>query len=187
MFSSFEVLIPNCVQPDLANKSASGLVLFSCVCLQATWVLREFAEFLSHLAISADKVIIVGDFNIHVDKNGDPLGTAFASIIDSIGFVQNVCEPTHYRGHTLDLVLSHGISVVNLTIAPHNPILSDHFLITFNIKASNPPVSEPRHYYSRSVNPEVIPKFLNMLPESFLSTEEKADENADEAASGPID
>ncbi|KAJ8359885.1 hypothetical protein SKAU_G00164100, partial [Synaphobranchus kaupii] len=172
-FSSFEVLSMNCVQHDLAkirgNMQSSFLVSVYRPPGPYSDFLIEFAEFLSCLAISADKVVIVGDFNIHVDKPGDPLGTAFASIIDSVGFKQNVCGPTHYHSHTLDLVLSYGINVINLTIAPHNPVLSDHFLITFEIEATTTSISKPRHYYSRSLNSDVIPKFIDLLPESFLS------------------
>ena len=35
--------------------------------------LFEFADFLSSLVVNSDKVVIVGDFNIHMDSEGDPL------------------------------------------------------------------------------------------------------------------
>lgn len=40
------------------------------------------ADFLSNLEINSDKVIIVGDFNIHVDVENDGLATAFKSLLD---------------------------------------------------------------------------------------------------------
>ncbi|KAI3356198.1 hypothetical protein L3Q82_017182 [Scortum barcoo] len=39
-----------------------------------------------------EKVIIVGDFNIHVDMDSDSLSTAFISLLDSIGFSQRVLQ-----------------------------------------------------------------------------------------------
>lgn len=69
----------------------------------------EFAEFLSCLVLQSDKLIIVGDFNIHVDADNDRLSTAFLSLLDSVGFSQIVHKPTHCFNHTLDLVLSYGI------------------------------------------------------------------------------
>ena len=44
--------------------------------------LSEFSDFLSELVLSTDKVIIVDDFNIHVDVANDSLNFAFNSLID---------------------------------------------------------------------------------------------------------
>ena len=52
--------------------------------------LSEFSEFLSQLVLSTDKVIVVGDFNIHVDVENLH---GFNSISDSIGFSQ--CSQTY--------------------------------------------------------------------------------------------
>ena len=53
-------------------------------------ILPEFAEFLSNLVILYDKLVIIGDFNVHVDNNSDALGIAFSSIIEYFVFDQNV-------------------------------------------------------------------------------------------------
>ncbi len=71
--------------------------------------IKEFAAFLSELVLAADKVLIVGDFNIHVDNEKYLLGSAFIDILNSIGVKQHVSGPTHCQNHTLDLILSHGI------------------------------------------------------------------------------
>lgn len=34
---------------------------------------HDFAEFLSHLVLSYDKVVILGDFNLHYENADDPL------------------------------------------------------------------------------------------------------------------
>ena len=47
--------------------------------------LSEFSDFLSGLLISTDKVIIVGDFNIHMDVDSDSLKLAFNSLLESLG------------------------------------------------------------------------------------------------------
>ena len=57
--------------------------------------LSEYSEFLSALLLKTDKVIIVGDFNIHVDVENNSLGTTFLSQLDSFGFCQCEHEPTH--------------------------------------------------------------------------------------------
>ncbi|KAI3367040.1 hypothetical protein L3Q82_009670 [Scortum barcoo] len=59
--------------------------------------LSEFSEFLSNLVLENDKVIIVGDFNIHVDMDSDSLSTAFISLLDSIGFSQRGFVPKSFK------------------------------------------------------------------------------------------
>ncbi len=59
------------------------------------------------LVLAADKVLIVGDFNIHIDNEKDALGTAFIYNPNSIRLRQHMSGPTHCRNHTLDLILSH--------------------------------------------------------------------------------
>ncbi len=63
------------------------------------------------LLLAADKVLIIGDFNIHVDNEKDALGSSFVDILNSFGVRQHVSGPTHCQNHTLDLILSHGIDV----------------------------------------------------------------------------
>ena len=72
--------------------------------------IKEFADFLSELVLAADKVPIVGDFNIHEDNEKGALGLAFKNILNSIGVRQHVSGPTHCRNPTLDLILSHRIN-----------------------------------------------------------------------------
>ncbi len=61
--------------------------------------------------LAADTVLIVGDFNIHIDNEKYALGSAFIDILNSIGVRQHVSGPINFRNHTLDLIQSHGIDV----------------------------------------------------------------------------
>jgi len=73
----------------------------------------------------------MGDFNIHVCCLENPLAKEFLSLIDSFDLVQFVNTPTHIQGHTLDLVLSHGLTVSDLVIEDH--VFSDHKPIVFRV------------------------------------------------------
>ena len=81
-----------------------------------TAFLIEFTEFLSDLVVIADNILIFGDINIHMEKSTDSLQKAFGAIFDSMGFVQHVSGPIHCHSHTLDLVLSRGINIVDLNV-----------------------------------------------------------------------
>ena len=91
---------------------------------------KNGAEFLSQLVLSTDKVIVVGEFDIHVDVEYDSLNINFYSILDSTGFSQSVHSPTHSLNPTLDLVLTYGNESEQF---PHNPVFAHHLLITFEL------------------------------------------------------
>ncbi len=79
--------------------------------------------------LAADKVLIVGDFNSHVDNEKDALGSAFLDILNSIGVRQHVSGPTYCQNHTLDLILSHGIDVNGVEVLQQSDDISDHYLV----------------------------------------------------------
>ena len=56
--------------------------------------LSEFSDFLADLVLSSDKVVIVGDFNIHMDVDSDSLKLAFTSLLELLGISQKVNEAT---------------------------------------------------------------------------------------------
>ena len=112
-YNSFEVLVLNVKIYSKNDKSRLRFVLATVYRPPGhhTDFIKEFADFLSELVLAADKVLIVGDFNIHIDNEKDALGLAFKDIVNSIGVRQHVSGPTHRRNHTLDLIISHGIDV----------------------------------------------------------------------------
>uniref|UniRef100_A0A8C6M722 Reverse transcriptase domain-containing protein n=1 Tax=Nothobranchius furzeri TaxID=105023 RepID=A0A8C6M722_NOTFU len=78
-----------------------------------------------------DRILIVGDFNIHVCCPDMPMARGFLNLIDSFNLVQCVAGPTHERGHTLDLVLSHGFPSFNIEIC--DAVFSDHSPVLFEV------------------------------------------------------
>ncbi len=131
--------------------------------------IKEFADFLSELVLAADKVLITGDFNIHVDNEKDALGSAFIDILNSIGVRQHVSGPTHCRNHTLDLILSHGIYVNGIEILQQSGDISDHYLVLCKLaKIVN---STPCYKYGRTITSTTKDCFVNNLPDlsQFLS------------------
>ena len=52
-----------------------------------------------------EELLIVGDFNIHVDSSNNE-SKGFLDILNANGLTQHVTCPTHQKGHTLDLVIT---------------------------------------------------------------------------------
>ncbi len=84
----------------------------------------EFADFLGTIVPKHDRLLLLGDFNIHVCCDSNPLAKDFLSLVHSFDFKQVVTVPTHANGHILELVLCCGLSVNDTVVYDTN--FSDH-------------------------------------------------------------
>ena len=107
-FSLFPVYRP---EPDIATMSTFFL---------------EFSTLLEEISIIAHGILILGDFNIHIDVAQNPTS-------QRLSMVQHVSDSTHENGHTLDLLLSRpGDFIINVVVDQY---FSDHKVIKFDVKA----------------------------------------------------
>lgn len=97
--------------------------------------LADFSAFLSGIIPNFDRFLIFGDF-VCCPRN--LLAKDFISLIDSFNLVQLVKSPTHSHGHTLDLVLFRGFSVLDIEVGDCS--FSDHKPILFTVPLSSPVV-----------------------------------------------
>lgn len=103
--------------------------------------LVDFSDFLSSI-IKLDRVIIVGDFNIHVDDDTCKEASEFVNITESFNFIQHVFGHTHNKGHMLDLVFSYGVNINNVCI--EDVLISDHNCIFFDLMCDEDPLTAKR-------------------------------------------
>lgn len=75
-------------------------------------------------------IVISGNYNHHIDKQSDYLSKEFIDLLSSMDFSQHVMHPTHNRGHTPDLVISHGLSTSLSSVG--DLAISDHYCVFFN-------------------------------------------------------
>lgn len=81
------------------------------------YLINDFSDILSGIMPNYDRILIIGDFNIHICCSTKPLVKDFLSLIDSFNLIQSVMCSTHEHAHTLDLVLLCGSPVSNLEIS----------------------------------------------------------------------
>ena len=105
------------------------------------------------------KLVIAGDFNIHMDKKTDNECSQLSSLIESFLLVQHVSVLTHIKGHTLDLVISRaedgivqGSIVQGCTVGS---FIADHNAIHFSDKSGkeHPPRTFVATRKIKSINP----------------------------------
>lgn len=97
-FASFKYLV-------LSVSSPNTTIIPQFTGLQGQ--IKFLCQSLSMLYSKFKRILILGDFNIHIDqKNRD-----FLSLLECFSLSQAVNGPTHNKGHTLDLVITNGSSV----------------------------------------------------------------------------
>ncbi len=147
-FNSFEILLLNVTLSDMQNKSVLSLALATVYRPPGPYTdfLKEFADFLSDLLVNADKALIVGDFNIHVDNPNDALGLAFTDLINSFGVKQNVTGP-------------------DIDNVPQSDDVTDHFLVSCMLRITDINCRAPRYRPGRTIVPATKDRFTNNLPD----------------------
>ncbi|CAJ1059667.1 hypothetical protein D5F01_LYC22364 [Xyrichtys novacula] len=108
--------------------------------------LSDFSDFVTHLNTISSSVLLLGDFNFHIDNPTCKQASDFLDLLDTLNLTQHVQSPTHSHGHTLDLVCSTGISIHHLSTT--TLYISDHL----SLSTSTPPPPPPPHSEKRQIS-----------------------------------
>ena len=94
---------------------------------------QEFEELLSAETLFPGPLIIVGDFNIHIDCKSDPVPRRFVELMEVFDLTQHVSDITHRQGHIIDFVLTRKSDnlVRQTSVLPR--VMSDHHAISCTI------------------------------------------------------
>ena len=85
-----------------------------------------------------ETLLIVGDFNIHINAMDDFDAIIFQDLLESFSLQQHVSSPTHSSGHTLDLFITRQTDRI-IRIPPYTDrYLSDHASILCDIQFDKP-------------------------------------------------
>ena len=102
---------------------------------------EEFSNLLEEVVVSPSEILLVGDFNFHIDDQHDVCAKRFIDLIESFNFKQLVNQPTHQCGHTLDLVMVRSDVddpfLSNLQVI--DQLISDHSAASFCLNLAKPP------------------------------------------------
>uniref|UniRef100_A0A3B3IPM6 Reverse transcriptase domain-containing protein n=1 Tax=Oryzias latipes TaxID=8090 RepID=A0A3B3IPM6_ORYLA len=112
--------------------------------------ISDFSNFLTHLSLLTPNIILLGDFNIHMDRCNNLAAKDFISCLDSFGILQHITTPTHIKGHILDLVCCSGVLPNACKVDPLP--LSDHSLVTFNVNIASTGSTPTRSITYRKLN-----------------------------------
>ena len=76
----------------------------------------NFTEMLSVVCTEFDAIVITGDFNVHVDIACERKAKELCADLEAFGPTQHLSDPTHSRGHTLDLLMTHFFVFLDMSV-----------------------------------------------------------------------
>ena len=98
------------------------------------------------LSTSSGQLIIIGDINIHWNDKSNLERRQLADVLNMYSLNQHISQPTHIKGHTLDLVITRNNDSPVIE-AEVDSLFSDHHALLCKIKiAKLPPQKETIHY-----------------------------------------
>ena len=95
-------------------------------------------------------MLVVGDLHLHRDNEKDRYASAFRDLMHSLNLYQHVHEPTHDRGHILDVVVTStddSSLIEGLSVLPFTH--SDHHLLSFTLPWSRPTSVKTKHNFRK--------------------------------------
>jgi hypothetical protein len=98
----------------------------------------EFQSYVDSYATTSDKLILMGDFNLHFENESNRDAAKFRDTLFRLNLVQHVVEATHEKGHQLDLVITRSDEDIVREARVCGGILSDHFPVTFLLPWKKP-------------------------------------------------
>ena len=109
--------------------------------------LGDFLETYAEIQTKHNNVIVMGDFNIHMNQEEDPDAQSFLADLDVMGLRQYVNFATHQKGHLLDLIIMNSNGVWQAMDPTAGEYLSDHRFVHMVLKVKK----EPLRRVTRSV------------------------------------
>ena len=94
---------------------------------------EEFPSFLESLAIVHGSLLIVGDFNLHVNDASDRSAQRFLRLLEAFNLKQHVWVPTQRSGNTLDLVITRNDESTARDFDVFDPVISEHYVVSCSL------------------------------------------------------
>ena len=90
--------------------------------------------------LSSDKLLIIGDFDFHIDVTPNPNNKHSSDLLDAMGLVEHVKQATHIHSHILDLI----ITLQSDDFVAQEPLsesfISDHAAVICSLRTPRPVV-----------------------------------------------
>src|SRR5690349_14163302 len=118
-----------------ASKSYLFLTVYRPPSMSKSSFISDFSSLLEDIASSPSDLIILGDFNIHLDSQDDHYSAAFSTTLEAFGLMQHISSPTHSSGQIIGLLITRDkTSMIDIGVSEQS--LSDHSEILCKLPVS---------------------------------------------------
>ena len=100
--------------------------------------MNEFQDYIGDIVLKTERFLIIGDFNLHIDNALDSHAAQFLELLESLNLTQRIKEPTHEKGHTLDLVITRTNDTMIKSVNVEHDSFSDHSIIQIKLCYDKP-------------------------------------------------
>lgn len=100
--------------------------------------IEEFGEYLESVITTPHKLIIGGDFNIHVEDAGNGDAKRFCDLLECMNLKNHVWIPTHMSGHALDLLITRDDDSILIRDTERKRFISDHAFVKVSTVLTKP-------------------------------------------------
>ncbi len=135
-YQSFEYLDAKVTTPYRAIRT---VVLYRPPSSATSGFLKDFSSLLADLGDVVGPLMIVGDFNVHIDDRNSPVTNSFVQLLDEHGLTQHVSTPTHKNGHILDLFITKNHMDTAPEISETDHLIADHSSVVATVHVGPPP------------------------------------------------
>ena len=102
--------------------------------------LDEFTDWIAEYIMNDTNVILLGDFNLHVNDPNDDNAMNFIETTQALALKKHVKFPTHTSGNTLDLVLTVLFNGLKIQQRTQDDFISDHCIVKCNFTIKRPDI-----------------------------------------------
>ena len=112
--------------------------------------LDQVSELVQYLFTNHKNLVLLGDFNIHVNRLDNQDTQAYIDTMEALGLVQHIDQQTHQLRNTLDLIYTESLEPILVNHAFTSSYISDHCLVGIELQMKKQQVriesSKARNY-----------------------------------------
>ena len=154
----FKTMESSCFSISTGNRLINLITIYRPPDSNVLEFCNELTKLLETNINLSGELILLGDFNIAVNKPLDAVPASFLDVLHSFSLINRVDKPTHRLSNTLDLIIHDADSSLILKIKVDR-FFSDHNIIFFDI-------SLPHTITTSKV--KVYRKLNNINPDAFM-------------------